>query len=63
MEAADVNIVLQAIKDKDFHVLSPRTEPGEKLLEELLPSNKIPSTSGVVQAVQRQTHSLKRIKN
>ena len=53
MEAADVDIVLQAIKDKDFHVLSPRTEPGKKLLEELLPSDEIPSASAVVQAVQR----------
>ena len=53
MEAADVDIVLQAIKDKDFHVLSPRTEPGEKLLEELLLSDEIPSASGVVQAVRK----------
>ena len=53
MEATDVNIMLQAIEDKDFHVLYPRMEPGEKLLEELLPSDEIPSASGVVQAVQR----------
>ena len=52
MEAANLDIVLQAIKDKDFHVLSPRTEHGEKLLEELLPSDEIPGASGVVQAVQ-----------
>ena len=43
METADVDIVLQAIKDKNFHVLSPRTETGEKLLDELLPSDDIPS--------------------
>ena len=33
MEATDIDIMLQAIKDKDFHVLVPRTEHGEKLLE------------------------------
>ena len=52
METTDIDIVLQAIKDKNFHVLSPRTETGEKLLDELLPSNDIPSTSGVIQTVQ-----------
>ena len=52
METADIDIVLQAIKDKNFHVLSPRTETGEKLLDELLPSDYIPSASGVIQTVQ-----------
>ena len=52
METADVNIILQAIKDNNFHVLSPRMETDEKLLDELLPSDDIPSTSGVIQTVQ-----------
>ena len=52
METAEVDIILQAIKDKNFHILSPRTETGEKLLEELLPSDDIPSASGVIQTVQ-----------
>ena len=51
METANVNIVLEAIKDKDFHALFPRTESGEKLLEELLPGDEIPRASGVVRAV------------
>ena len=53
METTDIDIMWQAIKDKDSHVLSPRTEPAKKLVEELLPSDDIPSASGVVQAVQR----------
>ena len=52
METADVDIVLQAIKDRNFHILSPRTETGENLLEELLPSDDIPSALGVIQTVQ-----------
>ena len=52
MEAADIDIVLQSVKDKNFHVLSPRTETGEKLLNELLPSDEIPSASRVIQTVQ-----------
>ena len=52
METADIDIVLQSVKDKNVHVLSPRTETGEKLLNELLLSNEIPSASGVIQTVQ-----------
>ena len=36
MEPANVDTMFQAIKDKDFRVLSSRTEEEEKLLEELL---------------------------
>ena len=28
MEAADIDIMLQLVKDKNFNVLSPRTETG-----------------------------------
>ena len=54
MEAADLDTVSQAIRDKDFKVLSPRTEEREQLLEELLPSDEIPGALGVVQAVQEE---------
>ena len=59
METADIDIMLQSVKDKNFHDLSPRTETGEKLLNELLPSNEIPSTSGGIQTVQG-VHTLSR---
>ena len=52
METADIEIVLQSVKDKNVHVLSPRIEMGEKLLNELLPSDEIPSTSRVIQTIQ-----------
>ena len=54
MEAADLDTVSQAIKDKDFNVLFPRTEEGEQLLEELLPNVEIPGALGIVQTVQEE---------
>ena len=52
LDTADVNIVSNAIKDKEFKVLLPRMEDTEVLLEELLPSSEMPSASNVVRAVQ-----------
>ena len=52
LDATDINSVFQAIKDKEFKVLLPRTEEVENLLEELLPSNEMPPALEVVQAVQ-----------
>ena len=52
LDAADINSIFQAIKDKEFKVLLPRTEEVENLLEELLPSNEMPPALGVIQAVQ-----------
>ena len=52
LDATYINIISQAIKDKEFNVLLPRTEDTENLLEELLPSGEMPPASKVVQAVQ-----------
>ena len=51
LDAANINIISQAIKDKEFKVLLPQTENTENLLEELLPSGKMPPASKVVQEV------------
>ena len=52
LKTADINIIIDAIKDKEFTVLLPRTEETEALLEELLPENEIPSATDVTQAVR-----------
>ena len=51
LKTADINIIIDAIKDKEFTVLLPRTEETEALLDELLPENDIPSATDVTQAV------------
>ena len=48
LDSTDVNIVFNAIKDKELKVLLPRMEDTEVLLEELLPSGEVPSASNVV---------------
>ena len=48
LESADVNIIANAIKDKEYKVLLPRMEETEALLEELLPSSDVPSASSIV---------------
>ena len=57
MDTADINIIMNAVKDKEFKVLLPRTEETEALLEELLPENEIPPAADVVRAV-RETDTL-----
>ena len=52
LDTADVNIVTNAVKDKEFKVLLPCMEDTEVLLEELLPSSQMPSASNVVRAVE-----------
>ena len=52
LKTADINIIIDAIKDKEFTVLLPRTEETEALLDELLPENEIPSATDVTQAVR-----------
>ena len=52
LESADVNIITNAIKDKEYKVLLPRMEDTEVLLEELLPSSDVPSASSVVREIQ-----------
>ena len=52
MEAAHIDTVTQSIRDKDFKVLSPRSDEVEKLLEEILPGDEMPGIPGVIQAVQ-----------
>ena len=52
LDTADINIIVNAVKDKEFKVLSPRTEDTEALLEELLPSSDLPPASNVVRAVK-----------
>ena len=52
LDSTDINIVSNAIKDKEFKVLLPRTEDTEVLLEELLPSSDVLSASNVVREIQ-----------
>ena len=52
LDTADINIIINAVKDKEFKVLLPHTEDTEDLLEELLPSSEMPSASNVVRAVK-----------
>ena len=54
MEAANITTVTQLIRDKDFKVLTPRSDEVEKLLEEILLSDKIPGALGVIQSVHRR---------
>ena len=54
MEATHVDTVFQAIKDKDFKVLSPRTEEGEKLLEEIIPNEEILDAQEVFCTAQKE---------
>ena len=54
MEAANINTVAQSIRDKDFKVLTPRSDEVERLLEEILPSDEIPGAPGVIQLVQEE---------
>ena len=35
LDTADINIIINAVKDKEFKVLSPHTEDTEAFLEEL----------------------------
>ena len=52
LDTADINIIINAVKDKEFKVLSPHTEDTEAFLEELLPSSEIPPASDVVRAAR-----------
>ena len=52
LDTADINIIINAVKDKEFKVLSPHTEDTEALLEELLSSSNLPPASNVVRAVR-----------
>ena len=52
LDTADTNIIINAVKDKEFKVLLPRTEETEDLLEELLPENEIPLAADVARAVR-----------
>ena len=54
LDATNVNIISQAIKDKEFKILLPRMENMENLLEELLPSGEMPPASKVVQKIQEE---------
>ena len=48
LDTADINIIENVVKDKEFKVLLPCTEETEALLEELLPESEIPSASDVL---------------
>ena len=52
LDTADINIIINAVKDKEFKVLLPRTEETEALLEELLPESEIPPAADVARAVR-----------
>ena len=52
LDTADINIIINAVKDKEFKVLLPRTEETEALLEELLPENELPPAADVARAVR-----------
>ena len=49
---ADVDMVFNAIRDKELKVLSPRTEDTEVLLEELLPGDKVAPASSILREIQ-----------
>ena len=52
LDNADVDIVFNAIRDKELKVLLPRTEDTEGLLEELLPGDEVASASRVLREIQ-----------
>ena len=52
LDTADINIIINAVKDKEFKVLLPQTEETEALLEELLPESEIPPAADVARAVR-----------
>ena len=52
LDTADINIIINSVKDKEFKVLLPRTEETEALLEELLPESEIPPAADVARAVR-----------
>ena len=52
LDSANINIIVNAVKDKEFKVLLPRTEETETLLEELLPESEIPTASDVLRSVK-----------
>ena len=52
LDNADVDMVFNAIRDKELKVLSPRTEDTEVLLEELLPGNEVAPASSILREIQ-----------
>ena len=52
LDNADVNMVFNAIRDKELKVLLPRTEDTEGLLEELLPGDEVTPGSSILREIQ-----------
>ena len=52
LDNADVDMVFNAIRDKELKVLLPRTEDTEGMLEEMLPGDKVAPASSVLQKIQ-----------
>ena len=51
---ADINTMAKSIKDRYFKVLAPRSDKVEQLLEEILPSDKVPRAPSIIQSVQEE---------
>ena len=54
LQLAGISTVTDAIKDKYFKVLLPRSNELDQILEEILPSDEIPRGSSVIQLAQRE---------
>ena len=48
METTDINTMAKSIKDRYFKVLAPRSDEVDQLLEEILPSSKVPGAPSVI---------------
>ena len=53
MQLANISTVTRAIQDKCFNILLPRSDELDQVLEEILPTEEVPSTPGVIQSAQR----------
>ena len=53
MQLADISTLTGAIKDKCFRVLLPRSDELDQVLEEIPPTEEVPSAPGVIQLAQR----------
>ena len=54
MQLADVSTVIEAVKDKSFKVLLPRSNEVDQMLEAILPTGDVPRALDVIQAVQAE---------
>ena len=60
MQLADTITVSQAIRDKSFKVLLPRSVTLDQILEEILPNEDIPGTPEVLRVAQKRRRNFRR---